>query len=265
MDSSPENATKALESIAAKRRDFALLVAAYERRAAATTDGPRQIDALRTAAHYAQLVNDPSVLVRIQRQLLAHDPRDREASLTLLRYYEEQNDPTGLVEVLRSRLASTDDQAEVADLLRRIAHVSEEGARDVVAAVDAYQKLLELQPDQREALDALARIFESTERWSEFIENHAAADSHYHRPLSESADVFPLRLGHRSKVRTRRRRDSLLRPSGESIGLVCRPCTGCATSTCAARTGRGSSSHSNSKWNFGPTTKSVPASLRKLV
>ena len=170
VDSSPENATKALESIAAKRRDFALLVTAYERRADATTDAARKVDALRTAAHYAQLVNDPGVLVRIQRQLLTHDPSDREAALTLERYYEEHHDPTGLVEVLRSRLASADDQVEIAQLLRRIAQVSEEGARDVTAAVDAYQKLLEMQPDHREALDALARIFESTEKWHEFIE-----------------------------------------------------------------------------------------------
>ncbi len=170
VDSSPESATKALESIAAKRRDFALLVSAYERRAAATTDPQRKTEALRTAAHYAQLVSDAAVLVRIQRQLLTHDPSDREAALTLERYYEEHNDPTGLVEVLRSRLASTDDQAEVAQLLRRIAQVSEEGARDVTAAIDAYQKLLELQPQHREALDALARIFESTEKWQEFID-----------------------------------------------------------------------------------------------
>lgn len=170
VDSSPENATKALESIAAKRRDFSLLVTAYERRAAGTTDPARQVEALKAAAHYAQLVNDPAVLVRIQRQLLVHDPSDREAAHTLERYYEEHNDPTGLVEVLRSRLANAEDQAEVAELWRRIAHVSEEGARDVTAAIDAYQKLLELQPEHREALDALARIYESTEKWNEFIE-----------------------------------------------------------------------------------------------
>src|SRR5207248_1598427 len=77
---------------------------------------------------------------------------------------------SGLVEVLKMRLAANTGGHDTVELLKKIARTSEEGARDVDTATEHYQKILELEPENRDALDALGRIYESTEQWAELID-----------------------------------------------------------------------------------------------
>ncbi len=72
--------------------------------------------------------------------------------------------------MLKVRLQHSGDQDASLELHKKIARASEEGARDVVTATEHYQKILELQPDNKEALEALGRIYESTEQWAELID-----------------------------------------------------------------------------------------------
>ena len=122
----------------------------------------------------AQLVHehprDAQQAVAINRKLLAIDPKDAASAAALERFYEDNQNKSGLIEILKVRLAHTEGQAASVEVLKRIARVSEDGARDVVTATDHYQKILELQPENRDALEALGRIYESTEQWAEFID-----------------------------------------------------------------------------------------------
>ncbi len=52
----------------------------------------------------------------------------------------------------------------------RIAQLCEEGLRDAAQTIDAYQKILDIAPSNREAIDALGRLYEGTERWAELVE-----------------------------------------------------------------------------------------------
>ncbi|MGH2897273.1 MAG: hypothetical protein ACRDMZ_01255, partial [Solirubrobacteraceae bacterium] len=171
VDSQPSTAVRTLDDLCRRRSDWQPLITAYERRAEVQRDSQRKIDALRAAA---QLVRDhaPDVRqsVRINRKLLEVDPKDTSAASSLERFYEEIQDKSGLIEVLKVRLQNVEGQAAAVELLKRIARVSEEGARDVETATEHYHKILELQPENRDALDALGRIFESTEQWAEFID-----------------------------------------------------------------------------------------------
>ncbi|MEO8706851.1 MAG: tetratricopeptide repeat protein, partial [Kofleriaceae bacterium] len=170
VDSQPAAAVKALEELCATRKDWAPLVAAWEKRAEAQRDPQRKTEAIRNAAQLAQHGGDPRQSIRLNRKLLAIDPNDQGAQATLERYYEDQQDKSGLVDVLKMRLANARDPEEQIAVLKRIARSSEEGARDVVTATEHYHKILELRADDRDSLDALARIYESTEQWAEFID-----------------------------------------------------------------------------------------------
>jgi tetratricopeptide (TPR) repeat protein len=55
-------------------------------------------------------------------------------------------------------------------LLTRIAGICEEGLRDEARAIEHYRRILEIAPGSKEALDALGRIYESTEKWPEFVD-----------------------------------------------------------------------------------------------
>ncbi|MBL9019563.1 MAG: tetratricopeptide repeat protein, partial [Myxococcales bacterium] len=171
VDSQPQAAVKVLENLCNQRGDFKPLIEAYERRAETQKDPTRKTDALRSAAQLAsEHAGDARHSMRLQRKLLTIDPNDVGAAQSLERYYEDAQDKSGLIDVLKMRLANAHGKAESVELLKRIARVSEEGARDVDSATEHYQKILELQPENRDALDALARIFESTEQWAEFID-----------------------------------------------------------------------------------------------
>nr|MDQ3364711.1 tetratricopeptide repeat protein [Myxococcota bacterium] len=169
VDSQPAPAVRVLEELCRQRGNFEPLIAGWEKRAETQRDATRKAEALRAAAALAASHADQRESMRLNRKLLALDPLDSATAATLERYYEDAQDRDGLVELLKMRLehAHGDDSIE---LLQRIARVSEEGARDVHTATEHYQKVLALEPENREALESLGRIYESTERWAEFID-----------------------------------------------------------------------------------------------
>jgi len=171
VDSAPAAAIKALEELSQSRNDWQPLIAAYQRRAETQHDPQRRIEALRAAADLVhQHGKDPKLSIEIYNQLLALDPRDSKTQAMLENYYEGAQDAGGLVDMLKRKLQHAHDDDESVQILKRIARASEEGARDVVTATEHYQKILELRDHDRDALDALGRIYESTEQWAEFID-----------------------------------------------------------------------------------------------
>ena len=171
VDSQPQNAAQTLENICKRRGDYEPLIEAWEKRAETQKDPQRKADALRTAAKLSgDHGGDAARAVRLYEKLLQIDPSDAPAAAALERHYEDAQDKSGLVDLLKVRLQSARNSSESVELLKRIARASEEGARDVVTATEHYHKILELQPENRDALDALGRIYESTEQWAEFID-----------------------------------------------------------------------------------------------
>lgn len=173
IDLDPDNDTalKYLESIYTETSDWAALIAAYEVRAENTKDGQRRTEALRRAARVAgNKLKDPVESARIYELILETDPADKESLDTLERFYERAKDWDKLVGVLSRRLDSAPAGETATALLRRIAQICEERLRDPQRAVDNYRRILDLSPGNKEALEALGRIFESTEQWEDFID-----------------------------------------------------------------------------------------------
>ncbi len=169
----PENDTsvKFLESIYSQKNDWTALVKAYELRAGLTRDDERRLDSLRRAARIAGAkIKDSIEAARIYQAILDVDPSDQEALDALERFYERASDWGKLVDVLRLRLNTAPAGDAATSLLRRIAQICEEGLRDEAKAIEHYLRILEIAPGNKEALEALGRIYESTEQWAEFID-----------------------------------------------------------------------------------------------
>ncbi len=167
-----EEAMQILRDLFSQSEDWGQLIAAYELRASHTDDVTLKVESLRLAAEIARskLVNQGET-VRIYQALSELNPDEGRASATLEEFYTETKDWAQLIKVLETRLATEQASGEVStELLKRLAKVAEEGLRDDGRAVKYYEMLIELAPQNRRSLDALARIFESTERWTEFVE-----------------------------------------------------------------------------------------------
>ncbi len=169
----PENDTsvKFLESIFSQKNDWSGLIHAYEKRAELTRDDERRLDTLRRAARVAGAkLKDPTEAARIYQQILEVDASDLEALDALERFHERNQDWPKLVEILKLRLSTAPAGDAAVTMLKRIATICEEGARDEGKAVESYLRILEIAPGNKEALEALGRIYESTEQWAEFID-----------------------------------------------------------------------------------------------
>lgn len=172
VDAANDKAMKALRDIYTQTGDWAALIAAYEKRSAHTSDAGLKVDSLRQAADIARRESqDRAETARLYQALSELNPDDAKANETLEEFYSETKDWHQLIKVLEARLAREEAAGSVStDLLKRLAKISEEGLRDDGRAVKYYEMLIELAPQNRRSLDALARIFESTERWTEFVE-----------------------------------------------------------------------------------------------
>ena len=169
----PENdaSQAALERIFSAQSDWTGLIAVYEARAAALKTDARRVEVLRRAARVAgSKMRDAAEASRLYERLHAVDPTDSEAADTLERYYERAKRYDKLVGILRTRLSLTAGGDEAIALYLRIAQLCEEGLRDADQTIEAYQRVLEIAPSNREAIDALGRLYEGTERWAELVE-----------------------------------------------------------------------------------------------
>ena len=166
-----DEALAALSELAARRSDWTLVTSALERRADATTDIARATAALRAAVAIAVEHHlEAAVVVHLAQRVHALNPRDEAALLVLEELFEKGEAWAQLIDVLRRRLELTPHGDEHQRLVRRIAELSEERMRDGDMATEHYLRLLEQDPDQRDAIDALARIYESTEQWAALID-----------------------------------------------------------------------------------------------
>jgi tetratricopeptide (TPR) repeat protein len=71
---------------------------------------------------------------------------------------------------LSTRVTLASDEQQIIALHMRIGLLCEEGLRDHDRAISAYRHVVEAQPTHREALDAMARLLEANERWTELVE-----------------------------------------------------------------------------------------------
>ncbi len=171
LDPDNDTAVKFLESIFSQQGDWVGLINAYEKRAELTHDDERRLETLRRAARVAGAkLKDSAEAARIYELILKADNADREALDALERFHERSQDWAKLVAVLKKRLASAPAGDAATSLLKRIAQICEEGLRDEQRAIEHYLRILEIAPGNKEALEALGRIYESTEQWAEFID-----------------------------------------------------------------------------------------------
>ncbi len=171
LDPEADTAQTALERIFSAQSDWAGLISAYERRGELVRDDGKRVEILRRAARVAAAkLKDAVEASRLYGRLHSVDPTDAEALDALERHYERVRDWEKLVGILTTRLSLTAGGDEAIALYLRIAHMCEDGLHDASRAIDAYRKILDIAPNQKEAIEALARLYEGTERWAELIE-----------------------------------------------------------------------------------------------
>ncbi len=193
-------ASKALERIHLAKEDYDALAEDLRRQIKFEDDGEARSRLLvRLAELLETTLDDLAGAVRAHRQRLEHDPTDREALHALERLYERQGEWPRLVEILRSREEATDDEGEQRQIAHRIGEIYEEKLQDADNAIIAYNDVLARFGQDTSALDALARLYRTGERWTDLLE---VVEMKY-ETVDEEADRARLRFEAAELMRTR--------------------------------------------------------------
>lgn len=135
----------------------------------ATTQGDRATLRIELAWLQSERFKAPDDAVETLRGILDEDPTHAQAVLALSQLYAQGGRDAELADLLRAQLDAAqergDADAELA-LLVRLGEVQEGRLGDATAAQEAYEQVLQRQPEHRGALEAVARISEKRADWA---------------------------------------------------------------------------------------------------
>ncbi len=97
-------------------------------------------------------------------------PGDAEAVSLLCNILEDMEDWPKLIKTLRYHARATGSREEKLQVLRRMAALATEKLQDDVLAAEAWEKILELDPEDQDAVTALTSLYERLGRWSELAD-----------------------------------------------------------------------------------------------
>ncbi len=117
-------------------------------------------------------VVDPDASASTYQEVLDIDPGSLAAMDALERIYVGQGAWEPLTRVLRQRVMAVDEPSERARLWRKIGEIQRDHLKDAYQAIEAYQEIVDLGGVHTtvHALDAIVRLNEGLERWTEVEE-----------------------------------------------------------------------------------------------
>ncbi|MCG5055631.1 MAG: hypothetical protein KA712_21960 [Myxococcales bacterium] len=127
-------------------------------------------------------VGDRARAIETWRRALEANPENENAFVTLERLLETDGRTAELVGVLEKHADAALDGNNRLRLTRRVARLAEGELADAGRAIAAWNQVLDLADGDTEALESLARLFESAERWPALAEV-------YQRQIDASQDV----------------------------------------------------------------------------
>ena len=158
-------AAAALEGLYAETGDIASLVKILRQQARwADSTADRKAILFRIAGLEEKSLADTQAAVATLRAILDIDPQDRDAIDALERIFEAGSQHRQRVEILRKRIDLAHDPSARQELWRRVASLLERDVGDVEEAIAACVSILDENPEDDNALDTLARLYEQQGR-----------------------------------------------------------------------------------------------------
>lgn len=133
-------------------------------------DVAAKIDGLKKLVEvYTAHLNMDAMVVNLYNQILSLDPTDREAMGALVEKYEAMRRWPDLVGVLQKQAEIAETAEERIALHLRVAGLFLEKFRNQAEAIKAYEAVLEDDPSNREAIEALQEMYEKRRDWEKLV------------------------------------------------------------------------------------------------
>jgi tetratricopeptide (TPR) repeat protein len=170
LDPGDQLALSALGRLFARTRRFDDLSHVYGIQIETTVDPQQKIPLLfKHAELLAFSMDDVDGAIARLREILAISPGYVPASKLAATLYTRLGRHADLVELWEAEVATNVDRDQALFLLEKIAGVAEDQLHDAGRAIDAYLRMVKLQPGYLPALRSLARLYTAAERWDDLI------------------------------------------------------------------------------------------------
>ncbi|PZR07115.1 MAG: Adventurous gliding motility protein K, partial [Archangium gephyra] len=168
-------AQKALTRLYEKLGRWAELVAMYETDLLQASDREEQISTLnKIAAIHEDRLNAPELAIDCLKRVLELSPDHLPTMRSLARLYERTGRWSELLELNESEARLASDTKQIVSLAHRNAELLEDQLKDRPAAIQAWERVLQLSPQYLPALRALGRLYGQDSRWDALIRMYRA-------------------------------------------------------------------------------------------
>jgi tetratricopeptide (TPR) repeat protein len=221
-------ALEALSRLYTAEKDWPMLVRILDRQAPLATEPGRSVElALERAQIFDEKLHDVDAAAEALERLIAEiDPRNVVAHARLRAYYERDDDWAKVVKIAERQLGLTDDRAERVRRSMELAALIRDKLGDDRKAIAIYERVLELDPDDLQALEAVAGLYGKTGNYQRLAYAdekllERAEDPEARRTLLlQIADIYETHLDDAARGFEWYRRAYLEGPTAENLQIV---------------------------------------------
>ena len=172
IDSEDPTPLDSLEALHTMVGDWRGLVDVLQRKVQRSYDPSERGELLRRAGSVLEeLLSDRAGAVEAYRSALLEDESDEIALESLDRLYEGAEDHENLAEIVGRRLEFEQDPTTRVELALRLGAIHEQFLRRPEDAIEAYQRAYEDDPQNAQAVESLAHLYERQAMWPELLDN----------------------------------------------------------------------------------------------
>jgi tetratricopeptide (TPR) repeat protein len=133
-------------------------------------DDGRRAELYRALARIAAVNDESEESIEAWKRVLELVPTDPEALESVGKLLGKGGRVQELIDVLKRQLAMADDPQQRAGLLFQMGSLQQDYLKDQAGALATFRRLLEISPEEPQALERMDRLCEAQERWPELAD-----------------------------------------------------------------------------------------------
>jgi tetratricopeptide (TPR) repeat protein len=174
LDQDNDQAIGHLLAVYEKRRDWEKLIKLKEAEVERTPEHERATKVIEVAKMAATKVKKPEICTYWWEKVVQYEPTHDEALAELYKLYERNKEWDKLAEICRRQADAASDDKSRADALQRLGLLYTEKVENSAKAIDAWQRLLQIDENNRRAQDALKKLYTTEGRWQDLEQFYRA-------------------------------------------------------------------------------------------
>jgi tetratricopeptide (TPR) repeat protein len=167
-DPTEEKAVQALQTLYSELGQWENLIGVLQTRSSLHPEEDAELKLISGELWEKQL-GQPLKAAELYEELVGYDPSQSEGYARLERIYTENEKWDRLAETYERMLSSTADTAARLEILRKLALLNETVIENADSAADYYQQVLDLSPEDRDAIVSLEKLYESREKFDDLV------------------------------------------------------------------------------------------------